>query len=38
MDRPEDDREAVEDVWASLRDWATWVPQAGEPVVWLTDS
>lgn len=35
---PEHDREAVEDAQTSLRDWATWVPQAGEPVVWLAGS
>jgi hypothetical protein len=29
-------RQAVQDQEAVLREWATWVPQAGEPVVWMT--
>jgi hypothetical protein len=31
-------REPVADVDVALRDWATWVPQSGKPVVWMADS
>lgn len=34
---PEHEREAVPDANAALRDWATWVPQTGKPVVWMAD-
>jgi hypothetical protein len=30
-------REPVADVDAALRDWATWVPHADKPVVWMAD-
>ncbi|CAN5638780.1 hypothetical protein BH11ACT8_BH11ACT8_05220 [soil metagenome] len=30
--------EPVTDVDAALRDWATWVPQPGVPVVWLAET
>jgi hypothetical protein len=29
---------AVEDVDATLREWSTWVPQPGKPVVWMADA
>lgn len=35
---PDHAREPVPDVEAALRDWATWVPQPGQPVVWMADS
>lgn len=35
---PDHAREPVADVDAALRDWATWVPQEGKPVVWMADS
>lgn len=35
---PDHPREAVEDVDASLREWATWVPQPDKPVVWMADA
>lgn len=35
---PDHAREPVTDLEAALRDWATWVPQAGQPVVWMADS
>lgn len=34
----ESEREVVPDVDACLRDSATWVPQPGEPVVWMVDA
>ena len=38
VDRFDHAREAVVDVDAVLRDWATWVPQPDKPVVWMADS
>jgi hypothetical protein len=35
---PAHEREAVADVDAALRDWATWVPQPDGPVVWMADT
>ena len=34
---PDHEREPVPDPQLALREWATWVPQAGEPVVWMAD-
>ncbi len=34
---PDFEREPVPDVENALRDWATWVPQSSEPVVWMAD-
>jgi hypothetical protein len=35
---PDHERAAVADAKAALRDWGTWVPQQGEPVVWMADT
>jgi hypothetical protein len=35
---PEHEREAVADAQAALREWATWVPQPDQPVVWMADA
>jgi hypothetical protein len=35
---PRHEREAVADEQAALLGWATWVPQPGEPVTWMTDA
>jgi len=35
---PRHEREAVADEQAALLGWATWVPQPGEPITWMTDA
>jgi hypothetical protein len=35
---PDHERVAVPDQEAALREWLTWVPQPGEPVVWMADT
>ncbi len=32
---PDHEREVLSDQETALRDWVTWVPQPGEPVVWM---
>lgn len=34
---PDQEREAVADPVGALLDWATWVPQPDQPVVWMAD-
>jgi hypothetical protein len=35
---PRHAREAVADEQTAMLDWATWVPQPGEPITWMTDA